>query len=408
MEETEEIEATARFEPSGPDVRLLRSLTLRNILSFGPDTPPLELRALNVLIGPNGSGKSNLLACLSLLPAMSDDISRQFREGGSNLKDWFRKDQFPQWAELRMTIAVNTSNSLVHQIQFTEGEYRPRIQQESIQIQPDLLPGETDDMQVVYRADFTSLMPVVEFNGAERKGFGVDLGASILAQLRDRTIYPSFSQLVYSYKGLAFFRDWTFGSGSPIRQPQRADSLGNFLREGGENLALVLNQLRRDSEAKARIVALLNELYEGIDDYETFVQGGYVELFLREGKQLIPASRLSDGTLRFLCLLAILCHPSPPPLICIEEPELGLHPDAVVAVGKLIKEASERTQLIVTTHSQILVDTFQDSPEDVVVVSREDGATRMKRLDPAKLRPYLKTYSLGNLWSSGDIGGNRW
>jgi predicted ATPase len=231
---------------------------------------------------------------------------------------------------------------------------------------------------------------------------------SVLAQLRDQRRYPEFARLAKAYEGLMFFRDWSFGSVSPIRQPQRADSPGNFLREGGENLALVLNQLRREPDAKAQIITLLNELYEGIDDYETFVQGGYVELFLREGKQLIPATRLSDGTLRYLCLLAILLHPTPPPLICLEEPELGLHPDAIVAVGKLIKEASLRTQLIVTTHSQMLIDTLSESPEDVVVVSKEEGSTHFKRLDADKLRPYLATDSLGNLWNSGQFGGNRW
>ncbi|RZK29439.1 MAG: chromosome segregation protein SMC, partial [Hymenobacter sp.] len=89
-------------------------------------------------------------------------------------------------------------------------------------------------------------------------------------------------------------------------------------------------------------------------------------------------------------------------------PELGLHPDVIVSVGKLIKEASTRTQLIVTTHSRILIDCFQDSPEDVVVVNKENDGTHMERLDPKKLSAYLDTYSLSSLWSSGDIGGNRW
>lgn len=231
---------------------------------------------------------------------------------------------------------------------------------------------------------------------------------SVLAQLRDRKSYPEFARLVKTYEGLAFFRDWSFGGISPIRQPQRADSPGNFLRDGGENLGLVLNQLRREPEIKQQIISLLNELYEGIDDYETFVQAGYVELFLREGKQLIPATRLSDGTLRYLCLLAILLHPTPPLLICLDAPELGLHPDAIVAVGKLIKEASTRTQLIVTTHSQMLLDTLSESPDDVVVCSKRDGATVMERLDAEKLAIWLKDYSLGQLWNGGQLGGNRW
>ena len=172
-------------------------------------------------------------------------------------------------------------------------------------------------------------------------------------------------------------------------------------------MALILNQLRREPAVKTRLIALLNELYEGIDDYETFVQAGYVELFLREGKQLIPAARLSDGTLRFLCLLTILLHPTPPPLICLEEPELGLHPDAVLAIGKLIKEASERTQLIVTTHSDILVDVLGANPADILVCEKHEGQTEITRLQEPELRGWLERYSLSQLWTKGKLGGNR-
>ena len=389
--------------PATPDVRLLRSITLRNILSFGPDTPPLELRALNVLIGPNGSGKSNLLACLSLLPALATDWSTPFRAGGSTIKDWFWKGQTGQLASLEVSIEPNQIEYLVHRIDFDEIDYQARIQRETVGIHSD----DTLKPRAPHKIYLKETPSMMEIEGERQLSF-FDNHLSVLAQLRDRKSYPEFARLVKAYEGLAFFRDWSFGSISPIRQPQRADSPGNFLRDGGENLGLVLNQLRRDPEVKQQIVSLLNELYEGIDDYETFVQAGYVELFLREGKQLIPASRLSDGTLRFLCLLAILCHPMPPPLICLEEPELGLHPDAIVAVGKLIKEASLRTQLIITTHSQMLIDTLSESPEDVVVCSKRDGATHMQRLDGEKLAMWLKEYSLGELWNSGQLGGNRW
>lgn len=79
-------------------------------------------------------------------------------------------------------------------------------------------------------------------------------------------------------------------------------------------------------------------------------------MFLTEGDVSIPATRHSDGTLRYLCLLAIMCAPEPPKLICIEEPELGLHPDIPPKVADLLRKASEQTQLIVTTHSDILVE----------------------------------------------------
>jgi predicted ATPase len=133
-----------------------------------------------------------------------------------------------------------------------------------------------------------------------------------------------------------------------------------------------------------------------------------VQVFFQEGKWAIPATRLSDGTLRYLCLLAILCHPTPPPLICIEEPELGLHPDIVPHLATLLRDASTRTQLIVTTHSDILVDALTDSHDAVIVCEKHDGATRLARLDAEKLRPWLEKYRLGELWTRGEIGGTRW
>ena len=122
----------------------------------------------------------------------------------------------------------------------------------------------------------------------------------------------------------------------------------------------------------------------------------------------MPATRLSDGTLRYLCLLTILCHPNPPPLICLEEPELGLHPDILPDLVGLMRKASERCQLIVTTHSDVIVDALTDTPESVVVCEKHDGSTTMKRLDAGDLAHWLKDYRLGELWSSGELGGNRW
>ena len=135
-----------------------------------------------------------------------------------------------------------------------------------------------------------------------------------------------------------------------------------------------------------------------------------MQVFLRE-KNLydwVPATRLSDGTLRFLCLISILCHPSPPPLICIEEPEIGLHPDIMPIIAELLIEASQRTQIIVTTHSDILVDALSHVPEAVLVCEKESNATSVRRLNQDDLREWLKEYSLGDLWRSGELGGNRW
>ena len=159
---------------------------------------------------------------------------------------------------------------------------------------------------------------------------------------------------------------------------------------------------------KQRLLQGLRALYDGIDDYDVQIEGGTVQVFFHEGRFTVPATRLSDGTLRYLCLLAILCHPSPPPLICLEEPELGLHPDVLPTLAEFLKEAAERTQLIITTHSDVLVDAMSDRPQDVLVAERGAMGTTITRLDPDKLKPWLEKYRLGQLWTRGEIGGTRW
>ena len=118
---------------------------------------------------------------------------------------------------------------------------------------------------------------------------------------------------------------------------------------------------------------------------------------------------MSDGTLKFLCLLAVLLHPDPPPLVCIEEPEQGLHPEAIQILAPALRDAAERMQLIVTTHSAPLIDAFSATPESVLVCERDfDGGTQCHRLSRKKLENWLKRYSLGELWRKGEIGGTRW
>ena len=103
-----------------------------------------------------------------------------------------------------------------------------------------------------------------------------------------------------------------------------------------------------------------------------------------------------------------MCDPTPPPLVCIDEPELGLHPDLINHVADAIKFAGQRTQLIITTHSAALVDAFTSVPEVVLVCEKNNGSTSLQRLEAEQLKPWLEKYRLGKLWTSGEIGGNRW
>lgn len=239
---------------------------------------------------------------------------------------------------------------------------------------------------------------------------GIALDESILSQRKDPDQYPEITYLGNEYNRIRIYREWSFGRYTAPRQPQKADQPNDQLSPDSSNLGLMLNRLRRDAEAKRNVLENLQQLYEGIEDYEVFIEGGTVQIFFQESgfKDSIPATRLSDGTLRYLCLLAILCHPSPPPLVCIEEPELGLHPDVLPTIARLLKNAAQRTQLIVTTHSDILLDGFTDQPEAVIVCEKREGSTIMQRLDRDALQAWLERYRLGQLWTKGELGGVRW
>jgi predicted ATPase len=115
------------------------------------------------------------------------------------------------------------------------------------------------------------------------------------------------------------------------------------------------------------------------------------------------ADYLSDGTLRFICLATLLLQPNLPATILIDEPELGLHPYAIVLLASLLRKTAARTQVIVSTQSVPLVNQFQ--PEDIIVVDREGFTSSFQRLDTANLESWLDEYGLGDLWEKNAFGG---
>jgi predicted ATPase len=158
-----------------------------------------------------------------------------------------------------------------------------------------------------------------------------------------------------------------------------------------------------------RMNELLSKFSGDFKSLDVRLYGANLQLAIQEeGGFSTSAYRLSDGTLRWIALLTILLNPNPAPVTCLDEPELGLHPDAIHVLADLLVDASTRTQLIVTTHSDALLDAFTETPEVVCVCEKIEGSTVIQRLDKEQLKVWLKDYSLGHLWMSGEIGGNRW
>ncbi len=180
------------------------------------------------------------------------------------------------------------------------------------------------------------------------------------------------------------------------------------LWENGGNLALVLQEMHFHG-ALRDVNRYLKRLSSRFEDIKLRAEGGFLQLYVEERSlDKIAGTRLSDGTLKFLCLMAILLDPEPPRLLCIEEPEVGLHPDALVLIADALREASTRMQVVVTTHSDALVDRFSDEPETIVVCERgSDESTQLGRLSRSGLQEWLQEYSLGDLWRRGELGGTQ-
>jgi predicted ATPase len=403
-------------DPRAADRRLLQSIALGNFLSFGPEMGRLPLGNLNVLVGPNGSGKSNLLEAIALLRSAPKDLRPVILRGGG-VGEWVWKGAPHGNATLEAIFSNpdDPSRPIRHALAFRAEQQHFRIEDERIE---NAVPYPGNRAPLVYYSyqhgrpvvldRESQLVPLVEGKKRKLRPETLQPDLSILAQLRDPEKYPEITYLAGAYERVRLYREWAFGRNTVFREPQKADLRNDRLEEDFSNLGLFLNRLCRPRKVKAALLNGLRDLYEGLTDFDISIEGGTVQVFFTEGDFTIPATRLSDGSLRYLCLLAILCDPEPPPLIGLEEPELGLHPDLLPKVADMLVAAAQRTQLIVTTHSDILVDALTEHPDALVICDKHDGRTALRRLAPDELQPWLKKYRLGQLWTQGQLGGTRW
>ncbi|MDE0284052.1 MAG: AAA family ATPase [Gammaproteobacteria bacterium] len=382
--------------------KLFHNLKVSGFLSFGPKGIDLPMEPLNVLIGPNGSGKSNFLEVFALLKAATRDISDYLaREGG--ISDWLWKGPGDSDSiTIDVTLDYPKNNMLHHSLTLADQGGLPVVTSEKIE--PLVVHSGIENEPSYYRpVEKGCHSPYVEFTNNFRPGESILAFAAI-------ENYRALDYLNNLYRKFYVYQSWSFGPRAGLRHPYDSHGRSEFLDDGPqgpENLALVLSNIQ--GKDRRRFVTELQELLDDIVDITSPVTRGTVSLFLEErvGGQM-PASRLSDGTLRYLCLLSILTHPKPPPFVAIDEPELGLHPDAVAQIAELLVDASRRTQLVVTTHSRMLIDALSDYPSSVVVCEKHNGESRFERLDGKRLQSWLDKFSLGDLWGSGELGGNRW
>lgn len=410
-----------------PRKPLLKAATLRRFLSFGPDAAEFPLEPLNVLIGANASGKSNFVEAMSVLRAVPRDLPKPIRRGG-RVRDWlwqgvpggeggetaagFSKAPASACLELVFSAGMITRHKGNPEVRY---RLEFGVEGDSFVVRDERVENAHKDPgypKPFFYFGYENGRPMLSVRQQDkrrelRREF-IDPAQSILSQRRDPEEYPELGRLAEILAGIRIYRSWHFGPDAAVRAACAADVRTDHLSEKLDNLPARLLALKRSPVVKRRMVAHVRELAPDFDDFEVTPDGGLLTLRLTEGDLSIPARRLSDGTLRYLCLVAILADPDPPPLIVIEEPELGLHPDIHPQLAALMLEASQRTQLIVTTHSDVLVDALTETPEAVVVCENVGGSTRLERLSSETLRPWIDKYRLGELWLRGEIGGTRW
>lgn len=394
---------------------LIHHLRVSGLLSFGHKGIDLSMRKLNVLIGPNGSGKSNLLEVINLFreaPSPLHSIAGPIMEDGG-IQEWLWKEGSqgegaPVTAIVSCLVASGKRGvSYKHELHIDNYGGVVGLSSETI---AEMAAGRKKDRPVYTWIGPFGAVLWTKPGGLSRKlrVSRLNSGASILAQIRDPGRYAALNYLQEQYSSIQLYRDWSFGPHAMLRKPGRPDDRADALGRSGLNLAAVAASI--SGRTKKQVINGMQILYPDVRDLHVRPgPAGTLQLYLEEGNEVeIPASRLSDGTLRYLALLLILLNPKPAPLTIIEEPEMGLHPDVIPEVAKLLKEASERTQLVVTTHSRMLVDGLGDDPESVIVCEKHDGESVFERLDGKRMKVWLEKYSLGDLWSKGELGGNRW
>jgi predicted ATPase len=404
----------------------LKSIRPVNLLSFGPDTEEIELRPLNILIGPNGSGKSNLIEVIRLLWLLPEKEPWAVVLETGGVDEWIWKGingkNLHTTIDAKLSLgSIPQSNSIFdfdYSIRLDRFQASFRVGKEIIRTAKQADGRESNYSWFESNGMQGEILPRNSSPGAAPRYLGLSADRSVLSQLAQLQIQlagsglllPELYEIEKFFDSLDFHQDWEFGADLTPRDPIPVGQPVERLEEDARNLAQMLAYYK---DYHRPIFDQINEqmklFYAPLKSIDLRLIGTHLQVVINEeGGFSIPAYRLSDGTLRWLAMLTILLNPTPAPVTCIDEPELGLHPDIIPTLADLLRDASTRTQLILTTHSRTLVECFSDDPESVCICEKFNGATEIRRLEADRLKVWLEKYSLGQIWLSGEIGGNRW
>ena len=334
----------------------------------------VELRDLNLLIGANGSGKSNFVSALELLGRIVDSDLGLYvgrRGGASNL----------------LHRGPDAADRMVFELDFPPYGYRA-----------ELVTAAGD--QVVFGSE----------QAVRPRSDGVGIRALLgnghrETKLVDDDPTQGSAPVVEVLRGCRVFHFHDTSLDAPVKR--LADGADNRqLAADAGNLAPFLRRVLDEHPADyQRIRSTVAQVAPFFRDFVLAEERGRMRLRWRQvgvdGD--FGADALSDGTLRFICLATLLLQPDPPPLTVLDEPELGLHPYAVVVLAGMLRSAASRCQVVAATQSVSLINQFD--VEDLVVVERSEGGSTFGRRSSADFERWLEDYSVGELWEKNLLGG---
>lgn len=356
----------------------LRYLTLKGFKSF-KDTGSLRIESgLNVLIGANGSGKSNFIGFFEMLSHMMDKnlgLQKYVASKANRAESFlFRGSSVTPQFEAKLEFALNT-----YEFALTASE----------------------DGSLYFNSE------VATFDGPlyGKSRYGQGSG-----HLESGLLIPSNKKgEQFVIDTLRMWRVYHFHNTSP-KAPMMlpTNSVGSTRLNGdASNIADFLHQMREKSRPYYdRIVSHIRQVAPFFGDFvlERDSNEQIRLLWKEQGQDTVYfPSQFSDGTIRFACLATLLLQPEPPATLIIDEPELGLHPQAIMVLAGMLRLAEENCQIIVSTQSSALVDYLEI--EELLVVDRKEGASVIKRPDEEEYKTWLEDYSLSDIWNKNLMGG---
>lgn len=371
----------------------LKKVTISGYKSIGCNNfaQGLELDSINVVIGANAAGKSNFISFFKMLNHMMTGALRVFVGRNGTAENFFH-------------FGEKTTPMIEASLEFENEEY--------INIYKFSLVKTIDD----------NLMFSNEVITTQKKSEGADKTASLGEGHRESCLASATADKPYEkvVKGiLSNCRAFQFhdtSDGSHIRSIGTLDNNRVLMSDGG-NIAAYLYMLKNKSNEYykyyKRIVDMVRCIFPQFDDFVLEPEMlNEQNIKLRWKEKDMPeyefgAEQLSDGSIRFIALATLFLQPPEllPNVIIIDEPELGLHPQAIDVLASMIKIATEHIQVIVATQSPRLLDCFEVENIIVAEMDKQNRCTVFKRLNAETLEDWLKDYSNSELWEKNIFGG---